>query len=286
MFSDNEQTSLSHSSQHTDREDRNRPAIERPGINRRSFLARAGVAGVGLAGAAFLAGCGGSSSSSSGNDNLSLNVLQNYEALAVTTYANIISSSIFTSSLSGNSAAQQYWTAAQIEDQIHLNAISAITGAGPSTTSFYYPTGMFTSAQTTLNTLVLIEEALAAGYIIGVNTFSSAANRVLAARILASETEHRSLARVIAADLGLSQVAGLSSTTAGVAGELLNVAPANDFAYPQTFEFASLTELESIMEPFVNSSSASSVSPPFSSTAYSYTAVDVSGDTTYNNISS
>ena len=57
---------------------------------------------------------------------------------------------------------------------------------------------MFADAQTTLNTLVTLEDAFIAAYLVGVREFSTADLRVTAARIMGIESDHRTLARVVA----------------------------------------------------------------------------------------
>jgi hypothetical protein len=247
-------------------------------MDRRSFLTHASVAGAGIVGAALLAGCGGSNNNSSSNsgDGSILSVAITAEALAVTTYTNLIASNLYKVYLAAYPDDQAYLVAAQAEEQIHLNELVSAFGASPSSLSFYYPVGMFTSAQVTMNTLVALEEAFIAAYLVGVGQFSTSALRVLAARILGVESDHRSLARVIAADLGLSQVAGLSN-------ELMSVKPANNLGYEQTFELQSISDAQTDLLPYTNATSAATAG--FSSTAYPYVAVNVSGSP-YNNIGS
>jgi hypothetical protein len=60
---------------------------------------------------------------------------------------------------------------------------------------------MFSDAQTTLNILVTLEDAFIAAYLVGVRNFSTPALRVTAARIMGIESDHRTLARVLAGDV-------------------------------------------------------------------------------------
>ena len=69
-------------------------------------------------------------------------------------------------------------------------------------TTFYYPPKMFADAQTTLNTLVTLEDAFIAAYLVGVREFSTADLRVTSARIMGIESDHRTLARVVGAGRG------------------------------------------------------------------------------------
>ena len=57
--------------------------------------------------------------------------------------------------------------------------------------------------QTTLNTLVTLEDAFIAAYLIGIRDLSAASLRVLAGQIMGVESEHRVFGRVVATDLGL-----------------------------------------------------------------------------------
>ena len=54
---------------------------------------------------------------------------------------------------------------------------------------------MFTDPLVTLNTLVTLEDAFIAAYLVGVRDFSTADLRVTAARIMGIESDHRTLAR-------------------------------------------------------------------------------------------
>ena len=60
---------------------------------------------------------------------------------------------------------------------------------------------MFADAQTTLNILVTLEDAFIAAYLVGVRNFSTRDLRVTAARIMGIESDHRTLARVLAGDV-------------------------------------------------------------------------------------
>ena len=63
-------------------------------------------------------------------------------------------------------------------------------------TYFYYPVNMFADAQMTLNTLVTLEDAFIAAYLVGVRDFTTVPLRMTAARIMGIESDHRTLARV------------------------------------------------------------------------------------------
>ena len=55
---------------------------------------------------------------------------------------------------------------------------------------------MFGNARVTLSTLVTLEDAFIAAYLIGVRHFCTPDLRVTAARIMGIESDHRTLARV------------------------------------------------------------------------------------------
>ena len=150
------------------------------------------------------------------------------EALAVTTYSNIINISPFFGGLSFND--QVYLTAALQEEMSHYAVLESLTNKPTPYTAFYYPAQMFKDPQTTVNILVTLEDAFIAAYLVGVRNFSNHQLRVSAARIMGIESDHRSLARVIAADLGLSTVTGAQ----GVAED---VNPANNNGYERTLKW-------------------------------------------------
>lgn len=184
------------------------------------------------------------------------------EALAVTTYSNIINTSPFFGGLSTND--QVYLTAALQEEMSHYAALMSLTNQPTPYTSFYYPAAMFKDPQTTANILVTLEDAFIAAYLVGVRDFSHRDLRVTAARIMGIESDHRSLARVIAADLGLATVTGAQ----GVA-EPVN--PANNNGYERTLEWTNISQAVAALTPFVDATAAgkagfdASVSFPFKS---------------------
>jgi hypothetical protein len=124
---------------------------------------------------------------------------------------------------------------------------------------------MFIDPQTTVNTLVTLEDAFIAAYLIGIRDFSSSALKVIAGQIMGIEAEHRTLARVVTNDLGLTSVTGLS----GMA-EAVN-APnhtANNLAYERTFS-ATLPDISHVVAalgPFVTPGTAG-----FAATAFPFT---------------
>ncbi len=93
---------------------------------------------------------------------------------------------------------QGYLKAALQEEMSHFLLEESLTRKPAGFTTFYYPPKMFADAQTTLNTLVTLEDAFIAAYLVGVREFSTADLRVTAARIMGIESDHRTLARVVA----------------------------------------------------------------------------------------
>lgn len=237
-------------------------------VSRRSLLKLFGVGAAVTAASAFLAGCGGgsnnSSSSGSNSDQAILNAAVTAEALASTMYANIITSSLYTTGLAGNGPDQAYLVAAFEEEVNHYNLLLSV-GAKPLATTFYFPSGMFggpSTYQTTVNTLVTLEDAFIAAYLIGISTFSLIADKVLAGQILGIESEHRALARVIANDLNLTETTGLSGSPESV------VAPShtsNNIAYERRFGLTAIAQVVTALTPFVTPPTGSSA---FGSTAY------------------
>lgn len=225
-------------------------------IDRRSLLRAAGISTAGLVGASLLAGCGGSgssSSSSSSNDASILGAALIAEALATTMYTALIASSLFT----GLSVADQaYLTGARDEEKYHYDFLKGATGGKDAQLTYYFPTGMFTDAQTTMNTLITLEDAFIAAYLIGVDQFSTSGLRVAAAQIMGVESDHRSLGRVVANDLGLSQTTGLS-------GSAEQVNPANDNVFERRYGVTQLSQVVTALTPFLTGNSSFTVTETF-----------------------
>ena len=68
---------------------------------------------------------------------------------------------------------------------------------------FYYPMDMFDNAQVILNTLVTLEDAFIAASLVGVRRCSNSNLRVTSARIMGIESDHRTLARVLAPNIAM-----------------------------------------------------------------------------------
>src|SRR5580698_625646 len=128
-----------------------------------------------------------------------LKAAQIAEALAVTTYTNIINTAPFFKNIPTDD--QGYLQGALQEEMSHYLLEESLTGKPSAYTTFYYPPKMFADAQTTLNILVTLEDAFIAAYLVGVRHFSTADLRVTAARIMGIESDHRTLARVLAGDV-------------------------------------------------------------------------------------
>ena len=125
-------------------------------FSRRNILKRAAIGSAALAVGAVLPGCAGSggSSGSASMDQQILGAAKIAEALAVTMYTGFINSTLF-SSLGANT--QSYFHAARNEEKFHYDLLKSSTGNTDAGTSYFFPTGMFTDAQVTINTIVTLE---------------------------------------------------------------------------------------------------------------------------------
>src|SRR6476659_8323720 len=170
--------------------------------DRRHFLTRTAATGAGaLVGASALEALIPSFASAAKGgvtkgDIAILGAAQIAEALAVTTYTNIITRAPFFKRLALDD--QGYLRAARQEEMSHYALEMSVTGKPSPFTTFYYPHHMFHRTRVTLNTLVSLEDAFIAAYLVGVRRFSNADLRVTAARIMCIESDHRTLARVLA----------------------------------------------------------------------------------------
>ncbi len=238
------------------------------GVSRRSFFKRTAVAGV----TAVVAGGGlvtlasaldRESASSSDetpkskslrkSDRDILIAAQIAEAVAVTTYANIINTAPFFSRIPSDD--QGYLAGALQEEMSHYLLEQSVTDEFVPFTSFYYPVNMFADAQTTLNTLVTLEDAFIAAYLVGVRDFSTTQLRVTAARIMGIESDHRTLARVIGPDVA-AQDGGPLQTITGIQGVAENVAPPNNNGYERTLCWKNIDQAVNALLPFVDLTAA------------------------------
>src|SRR5579864_3866304 len=153
------------------------------------------------------------------------------EALAVTTYSNIINIAPFFTRLASDD--QGYLMAARQEEMSHYLLEQSASGQPSPFTSFFYPHNMFVDAQTTLNVLVTLEDAFIAAYLIGVRRFSSPDLRVTSARIMGIESDHRTLARVVGPGVAASDGGPIENIT-GFAGVPESVDPPNNNGYERT----------------------------------------------------
>ncbi len=237
-------------------------------VSRRSFFQRATF--VGAASAVTLLGVAGASSTSAQEvdaepENHShghlkkgdLNILiaaEIAEALAVTTYSNIIDSSPFFTRIPGDD--QGYLVAARQEEMSHYLLEQSVTNQPTPFTSFFYPPNMFADAQTTLNTLVSLEDAFIAAYLIGVRNFSTTDLRVTAARIMGIESDHRTLARVVAGEVTPQDGGPIESVT-GLQGVAESIDPPNNNGYERTLCLTEIEQAVNALLPFVDKASAS-----------------------------
>lgn len=175
------------------------------------------------------------------------------EALAVTTYTTIIHAAPFFAHLAADD--QGYLKAARQEEMSHYLLEQLATGGSSPYTQFYYPKGMFSNARVTLSTLVSLEDAFIAAYLLGVAHFSSVALRLTAARIVGVESAHRTLARVLAGDIK-AQDGGPFSALTGFQGAAESVNPPNNNAYERTLGWTSIDQAIAALQPFIDKKAA------------------------------
>jgi hypothetical protein len=225
---------------------------------RTSFLKGAAVAGAGATGLAALspAAAFAKPHHHGGLTKTDIEILgaaQIAEALAVTTYTNIINTAPFFKNLADDD--QGYLKAAVQEEMSHYLLEQSLTKKPAAFTTFYFPMKMFSDAQTTLNTLVTLEDAFIAAYLVGVREFSTADLRVTAARIMGIESDHRTLARVVGpgvagADGGpVEQITGIQKTAE-------SVDPPNNNGYERTLGLKNIGQAVQALLPFASKSAA------------------------------
>jgi hypothetical protein len=224
---------------------------------RKDFLKGAAVAGAGAAGMSMLGPAAAIAKGKKGGltrtDLSILKAAQIAEALAVTTYTNIINVAPFFKNLESDD--QGYLKAAVQEEMSHYLLEESLTRKPSLFTTFYYPTNMFTDAQTTLNILVTLEDAFIAAYLVGVRHFSTADLRVTAARIMGIESDHRTLARVVGpgvagADGGpIEQITGIQKTAE-------SVDPPNNNGYERTLALKNIGQAVEALLPFADKGAA------------------------------
>jgi hypothetical protein len=175
------------------------------------------------------------------------------EALAVTTYSNIINIAPFFTRLEDDD--QGYLEGALQEEMSHYLLEQATTNQDTPFTSFFYPMNMFADAQTTLNTLVTLEDAFIAAYLVGVRDFSTLELRVTSARIMGIESDHRTLARVLAPGVA-AQDGGPIEMITGLAGVAESVDPPNNNGYERTACWNRIDQAVNALLPFVDINAA------------------------------
>ncbi len=175
------------------------------------------------------------------------------EALAVTTYSNIINTAPFFTRLESDD--QGYLQGALQEEMSHYLLEQSVTKQDTPFTSFYYPMNMFADAQTTLNTLVTLEDAFIAAYLVGVRDFSTLELRVSSARIMGIESDHRTLARVLAPGVA-AQDGGPIEMITGLSGVPESVDPPNNNGYERTACWSHIDQAVAALLPFVDATAA------------------------------
>ena len=178
------------------------------------------------------------------------------EALAVTTYSNIISSSPFFKQLPGDD--QDYLKAAVQEEMSHYLLEQSVTDQPSPFTEFFYPPDMFSNAQTTLNILVTLEDAFIAAYLVGVRNFTTQNLRVTSARIMGIESDHRTLARVVGGDVTPATGGPINFIT-GIQGVSESIDPPNNNGYERTLCWTSIDQAVNALLPFVDFNTAKKV---------------------------
>lgn len=175
------------------------------------------------------------------------------EALAVTTYSNIINTAPFFKNLESDD--QGYLQAALNEEMSHYLLEQSVTSQPSPFSTFFYPQHMFDDAQTTLNTLVTLEDAFIAAYLVGVRKFSTANLRVTAARIMGIESDHRTLARVVGPGVA-AQDGGPIEFITGIQKVAESVDPPNNNGYERTLGWNRIQQAVAALTPFVDQTAA------------------------------
>ncbi len=237
---------------------------------RRAFVSRMGLFGLGaVSSAGLLAACGADATApkSKASATSDQDIINAAEALASVMYDNIIKSSPAYAALNSNLNDQAYLVAGREQEAIHYATLVG-AGAVPLAQTFYFPATMFTDTTfvTTVNTLITLEDAFIAAYLIGIRDLSTDSLKELAGQIMGVEAEHRAFARVIASDLGLTSTTGLSGVAESV------VAPmhaANNLAFERTFSssFRTIADVVTALGPFVTPPASGS---SFGTTAYAF----------------
>jgi Ferritin-like domain len=222
-------------------------------LTRGSLIRSAGAAGAGLALGGLLTAVPAQASGLTKTDTDILVAAEIAEALAVTTYTGIVMNAPFFTRLPGDD--QGYLKAARQEEMSHYLLEASVTGVQSPFTAFYYPKGMFENARVTLSTLVSLEDAFIAAYLVGVRHFSTADLRVTSARIMGIESDHRTLARVLASDVSPKD-GGPIEFLKGIQGVPEKVDPPNNNGYERTLELANIGQAVDALLPFADKKAA------------------------------
>lgn len=233
---------------------------EQAGLDRKQFLKRTAATGAGVVvGASALEALLPSFAAASKKRGVTkgdveiLGAAQIAEALAVTTYTNIIETAPFFSRLAADD--QGYLKAAREEEMSHYLLEQGVTHKPSPFTQFYYPPKMFADPQTTLNVLVALEDAFIAAYLVGVRDFSTPDLRVTAARIMGIESDHRTLARVVAPGVA-AQDGGPIEAVTGVQNKAESVDPPNNNGYERTLSWTKIGKAVAALTPFADKTAA------------------------------
>jgi hypothetical protein len=235
--------------------------VEREALvtDRRQFLGRTAATGAGVLGGAaameaLLPSFAAASKAGVTRGDLEiLGAAEIAEALAVTTYTNIIETAPFFARLASDD--QGYLKAARQEEMSHYLLEMSVTKEPSPFTTFYYPPKMFSDAQVTLNVLVTLEDAFIAAYLVGVRNFSTPDLRVTSARIMGIESDHRTLARVVAPGVA-AQDGGPIETVTGVQGKAESVDPPNNNGYERTLRWTRIEQAVAALTPFADKTAA------------------------------
>jgi Ferritin-like domain len=229
--------------------------IAERGVSRASLIRGAGAAGAGvvLGGGLLQAATARAAGGLTKGDTDILIAAEIAEALAVTTYTNIIERAPFFRRLAADD--QGYLRAARQEEMSHYALEKSVTGKPSPFTRFYYPKGMFRHAHVTLNTLVTLEDAFIAAYLVGVRNFSSSDLRVTAARIMGIESDHRTLARVVAPGVARRDGGPIEHVT-GAQGVAESVDPPNNNGYERTLKWTDISQAVGALLPFADREAA------------------------------
>ncbi|MDX2066482.1 MAG: ferritin-like domain-containing protein [Fimbriimonadaceae bacterium] len=196
-------------------------------IDRRGLIKGAGAASLSL----MLGGLLTSKAAANGpTDADILGAAKIAEALATTMYTGIINESPWFATLDPDD--QDYFRAARDHEKYHYDLLKSVTGNTDAGLSYYFPNNMFTNVRRTFSILVTLEDIFIAAYLLGVRAFSSNDLKVISAQIMGIESDHRTLGRLVAAELGETTIVGFGGT------EPLNVP--NNNIYERTYAINSL----------------------------------------------